>query len=220
MGSLAGLLTRWRPLRAHQFLQAPSAEVKIGQCRKRTRGAPLKSAIALVGEVFGFGRFALDQRFLAFLGWVLIDPTHVAVQKVWQWLFVVHVRSDHRAMGRPRLAVHDGAGVDLDTTRLQLVWCDLLAQRRGTSASLVLKNSSRRVGLRYCSKSIYASATTARVCYLMALKLTATRSIVWPFSAWPYDSAMAETINGLYEAEVIHRRSWSNRESVGLATLE
>jgi transposase InsO family protein len=35
-----------------------------------------------------------------------------------------------------------------------------------------------------------------------------------------YDNALAETINGLYKAEVIHRRSWSTRESVELATLE
>ena len=35
-----------------------------------------------------------------------------------------------------------------------------------------------------------------------------------------YDNALAETINGLYKAEVIHRQSWPNRESVELATLE
>jgi len=36
-----------------------------------------------------------------------------------------------------------------------------------------------------------------------------------------YDNALAETINGLYKAEVIHRRSpWKSRESVELATLE
>lgn len=35
-----------------------------------------------------------------------------------------------------------------------------------------------------------------------------------------YDNALAETINGLYKAEVIHRRSWQTRESVELATLE
>ena len=35
-----------------------------------------------------------------------------------------------------------------------------------------------------------------------------------------YDNALAETINGLYKAEVIHRRSWPNREAVELATLE
>ncbi|HCE6490479.1 TPA: IS3 family transposase [Pseudomonas aeruginosa] len=35
-----------------------------------------------------------------------------------------------------------------------------------------------------------------------------------------YDNALAETINGLYKAEVIHRRSWQNREAVELATLE
>jgi transposase InsO family protein len=28
-----------------------------------------------------------------------------------------------------------------------------------------------------------------------------------------YDNALAETINGLYKAEVIHRRSWPNREA-------
>ena len=35
-----------------------------------------------------------------------------------------------------------------------------------------------------------------------------------------YDNALAESINGLYKAEVIHRRSWANREAVELATLE
>jgi transposase InsO family protein len=36
-----------------------------------------------------------------------------------------------------------------------------------------------------------------------------------------YDNAIAETINGLYKAEVIHRRGpWKTRESVELATLE
>lgn len=34
-----------------------------------------------------------------------------------------------------------------------------------------------------------------------------------------YDNALAETINGLYKAEVIHRRSWPRREDVELATL-
>jgi putative transposase len=35
-----------------------------------------------------------------------------------------------------------------------------------------------------------------------------------------YDNALAETINGLYKAEVIHRRSWPNLEAVELATLD
>ena len=35
-----------------------------------------------------------------------------------------------------------------------------------------------------------------------------------------YDNALAETINGLYKAELIHKRGpWKNRESVELATL-
>ena len=34
-----------------------------------------------------------------------------------------------------------------------------------------------------------------------------------------YDKALAETLNGLYKAEVIHRQSWKNREAVELATL-
>jgi len=34
-------------------------------------------------------------------------------------------------------------------------------------------------------------------------------------------NALAETINGLYKAELIHRRgSWQSQESVELATLE
>ena len=35
-----------------------------------------------------------------------------------------------------------------------------------------------------------------------------------------YDNALAETINGLYKAEVIHRRRWPSRVEVELATLE
>ncbi len=36
-----------------------------------------------------------------------------------------------------------------------------------------------------------------------------------------YDNALAETINGLYKAEVIHRRGpWRNRDAVEYATLE
>ena len=34
-----------------------------------------------------------------------------------------------------------------------------------------------------------------------------------------YDNALAETINGLYKAELIHRRSWKSVEAVELATL-
>ncbi len=36
-----------------------------------------------------------------------------------------------------------------------------------------------------------------------------------------YDNALAETINGLYKAEVIHRRGhWRTAEAVEFATLE
>ncbi|TCM79252.1 integrase-like protein [Rhodovulum steppense] len=36
-----------------------------------------------------------------------------------------------------------------------------------------------------------------------------------------YDNALAETINGLFKAEVIHRRGpWRNFEAVEIATLE
>ena len=36
-----------------------------------------------------------------------------------------------------------------------------------------------------------------------------------------YDNALAETINGLYKAELRHRRApWKTKESVELATLE
>ncbi|HDL6964546.1 TPA: IS3 family transposase, partial [Yersinia enterocolitica] len=35
-----------------------------------------------------------------------------------------------------------------------------------------------------------------------------------------YDNALAESINGLYKAEVIHRRSWQKRQEVELATLD
>jgi transposase InsO family protein len=35
-----------------------------------------------------------------------------------------------------------------------------------------------------------------------------------------YDNALAETINGLFKAEVIHRKTWKTCEAVELATLE
>jgi putative transposase len=36
-----------------------------------------------------------------------------------------------------------------------------------------------------------------------------------------YDNTLAETINGLYKAEVIHRRApWKTKAAVELATLE
>ena len=36
-----------------------------------------------------------------------------------------------------------------------------------------------------------------------------------------YDNALAETINGLYKAEVIHRRGpWKNLDAVEFSTLE
>jgi putative transposase len=34
-----------------------------------------------------------------------------------------------------------------------------------------------------------------------------------------YDNALAETINGLYKAELIHRKSWRSFEEVEFATL-
>lgn len=34
-----------------------------------------------------------------------------------------------------------------------------------------------------------------------------------------YDNALAEPLNGVYKAEVIHRQSWKNREAVELAAL-
>ena len=35
-----------------------------------------------------------------------------------------------------------------------------------------------------------------------------------------YDNALAETINGLYKAEVIYRQSWKNGEAIEPKTLE
>ncbi len=35
-----------------------------------------------------------------------------------------------------------------------------------------------------------------------------------------YDNALAETINGLYKAELIYRQSWRSREAVEIATLK
>ncbi len=35
-----------------------------------------------------------------------------------------------------------------------------------------------------------------------------------------YDNALAETVNGLYKAEVVHRRSWRTLQEVELANLQ
>ncbi len=35
-----------------------------------------------------------------------------------------------------------------------------------------------------------------------------------------YDNALAESVNGLYKAELIHRRAWRSLEQVELATAE
>ena len=41
-----------------------------------------------------------------------------------------------------------------------------------------------------------------------------------PCMSW-YDNALAETINGLYKTELMHKRvPWKTREAVELATLE
>ena len=41
------------------------------------------------------------------------------------------------------------------------------------------------------------------------------------FRTCSYDNALAETINGLYKAELIHRRApWKTKESVELPTLQ
>ena len=46
-------------------------------------------------------------------------------------------------------------------------------------------------------------------------------SLRWAASAKSYDNALAETINGLYKAEIIHRRGpWRSLEAVEFATLE
>ena len=46
-------------------------------------------------------------------------------------------------------------------------------------------------------------------------------SLRWVASATSYDNALAETINGLYKAEVIHRRGpWRSCQAVEFATLE
>ncbi|MCW8113876.1 IS3 family transposase [Yersinia intermedia] len=50
---------------------------------------------------------------------------------------------------------------------------------------------------------------------LQEAELLASTSITGDF----YDNALAESINGLYKAEVIHRKSWKNHAEVELATL-
>ena len=79
---------------------------------------------------------------------------------------------------------------------------------------------------------------TARPCIAEASFITATEAASTSPSSTPnacrgghralvgsvgdsYDNALAETINGLYKAEVIHRRGpWRSFEAVEFATLE
>lgn len=52
-------------------------------------------------------------------------------------------------------------------------------------------------------------------------RLKQAPSLLSAASEIPYDNALAETINGLYKAEVIHRRGpWRSFEAVEFATLE
>ena len=54
-------------------------------------------------------------------------------------------------------------------------------------------------------------------CAASARRRTTPRTSWW----WPATSASAETINGLYKAEVIHRRGpWRSFEAVEFATFE
>ena len=58
------------------------------------------------------------------------------------------------------------------------------------------------------------------ICYMERLALAGIAPSVGS-KGDSYDNALAETINGLYKAEAIHRRGpWKTRESVELATLE
>ena len=88
-----------------------------------------------------------------------------------------------------------------------------------------------------CSTRWNKPSMTASPCIAGASCITATEAAsTSPSStpnAWPrrassppyvgdsYDNALAETINGLYKAEVIHRRGpWRSFEAVEFATLE
>ena len=56
------------------------------------------------------------------------------------------------------------------------------------------------------------------MCYTQRLKEAGIAPLVGSRGD-SYDNALAETINGLYKAEVIHRRAWRSLKQVELATL-
>ena len=56
---------------------------------------------------------------------------------------------------------------------------------------------------------------------ILALEVTMENPLWFGSVGDSYDNALAETINGLYKAEVIHRRGpWRPMEAVEFATLE
>ncbi len=79
---------------------------------------------------------------------------------------------------------------------------------------LVNHQSFTLVTLQYVSDGQYTNQTNLTRKAREAGLLASTGS-----TGDSYDNAMAESINGLYKAEVIHRKSWKNRAEVELATL-
>ncbi len=57
---------------------------------------------------------------------------------------------------------------------------------------------------------------------MVLLHFKTPRKLIVQLNRWDsYDNAMAETINGLYKAEVIHRKGpWRNIQALEMATLE
>jgi putative transposase len=78
------------------------------------------------------------------------------------------------------------------------------ADPSGTAASFTTATGVRNVSIRYTERLAEASVEPS----------VGSRGD-------SYDNALAETINGLYKAELIHRRApWKTKEAVELATLE
>src|SRR4051794_29049567 len=94
--------------------------------------------------------------------------------------------------------------------------------RRGPSSCSMPWSRLSTIGARFAgaASSITATAVSSTSRYTERLAEAGIEPSVGSVGD-SYDNALAETINGLYKAEVIHRRGpWRSCEAVEFATLE
>jgi putative transposase len=125
------------------------------------------------------------------------DITYIATGEGWLYLAIVLDLFNREVIGwsiKPRMTA------DIVTDALSMAWF-----RRKPEASVIFHSDrgSQYVSIRYTERLAEAGLEPS------------VGSV-----GDSYDNALAETINGLYKAEVIHRRpSWRTREEVEWATL-